>query len=618
MRTFAARWWRTGRALALTGLLTACGGGGGGGGTTAPPPAGGATGVPTKVEVEATPAVSARGASNLFTVAPGLRPSLPPLGGGGGAFTVSVGGQTVSPGGTVPLTGTSATLTVSQPGATAAHAALRLPGVTGQRARLRVAAENGTDLNQNGTANDLLLWAIVIVDTGDDGTADSLYIHERLPTGATFTRSVQGIRFVDINGDGVLNTADGDVLMADQDNDGISDITDTDDDGDGLLDGEDTDDDNDGIADDADTQDTDNDNDGTLNFADPDFTDGLFPSVNTASLAQVKTLVQENFWFREQLPANLNAFTHPIPLTATLNDVYSAYLTAPELTALTQNLSGIITGIGVVLTAAEGGGVQVAQVLAGSGAVDAGVQVGDRIVGVGGLDTSAATTAEAAGLIRGAANTTVFLTLERGTTRLNLIVQRRVLTFPLVSSVDEGGGVLRVVVNSYGNGVAQSLRNAVAAAAPATGVIVDLRGNPGGLVNEATSMADDFLSSGTIVTLDLFNGADQVTNATQSGADTQLPLVVLVDGGSASASEIFCAAIKENNRGRIVGQTTFGKGIVQFVYTLPAGDGLKLTTAAYLTPQGNNIHGIGVSPTDPVAQGTDPVPVAKGLLTNPP
>ncbi len=602
--------------LAATGLalLSGCAGGGGSqGGVVTPPPAP-PTGLSTLVEVMTDTPVGARQASTLFGTPAGLRATLAPLVNTGAAFSTSLAGVT--------FTGQSAT--VNLPGETLLvsvrlgqqvnSAVVRLPGVAGQRLRLWAAAENGVDFNQDGDSQDLLIRAVSFVDTAADGVSDNLFLFERLYSGAVNTRSAAGIRFMDLNGDGVLNAAQGELVMADQDNDGAADPTDSDDDNDGFLDPEDNDDDNDGVADGSDTTDTDNDNDGVLNFTDPDFTDGLIPSAGGASLNSARQLVQSAFYFRSQIPADLDRFTNAHQMMGALSDIYSSYLTAPDMTALTQGLSGQVSGVGVQLENNPTGGTRIKALVAGGPAATAGVLAGDVLLGVGGMDTSRVTPTEASGLLRGPQNSSVLLTLGRSSQRLNFVLSRATLLFNPVSVSRPAATVLQVTLSAFDTGSAGQVKAAIDAEAGLTGLILDLQGNPGGLVDEAVTLADYFLSGGNIVTLAPFGAASTISTASNQASDITLPLAVLTDPNSASASEIFAAAIKENNRGNVVGQITFGKGIVQYIYTFSGGDGLKLTAAGYLTPLGNNIHGVGVSPTHPVSTGADPVAVALGLL----
>lgn len=596
------------------GLLVGCAGGGGSQAGVVTPPAPTPTGVSTLVEVMTDTPVGARQASSLFTTPAGLRATLPVLINTGAGFSTSLAGVTFTgQSATVNLAGETLLVSVRL-GQQVNSATVRLPGVAGQRLRLWVAAENGVDFNQDGDSQDLLLHAVSMVDTAGDGVSDNLFLFERLFSGAMNTRSAAGIRFMDLNGDGVLNNAQGELLMADQDNDGAGDPTDSDDDNDGFLDPEDNDDDNDGTPDGSDTTDTDTDNDGVANFSDPDFSDSLIPAAGGSSLASARQLVGSAFYFRSQIPADLNRFTNAHQMMASLSDVYSTYLTAPDMTALTQGLAGQVSGVGVQLENNPTGGTRIKALVAGGPAATAGVLVGDVLLGVGGMDTSRVTPTEASGLLRGPQGSRVLLTLGRGSQRLNFVLVRATLLFNPVSVSRPAATVLQVNLSAFDTGSAGQVKAAIDAEAGLTGLILDLRGNPGGLVDEAVTLADYFLSGGNIVTLAPFGAATTTNTASSQATDINLPLVVLTDPNSASASEIFAAAIKENNRGSVVGQITYGKGIVQYIYTFSGGDGLKLTAAGYLTPLGNNIHGVGVTPTHPLASSADPLPVALGLL----
>lgn len=299
------------------------------------------------------------------------------------------------------------------------------------------------------------------------------------------------------------------------------------------------------------------------------------------------------------LPAStLDAPTIP-SLLAQLRDRYTVYLRPAEYRAFLDRVSTTQVGVGLSLVRDRRAGLRVIQSLQGSPAARAGLGGGDAILAIDGVSTRGLDIQGAlAHLESGVAGTGVELRVRlshSGNVRNVRLERIRITTHP-VSWNDIGTGARRVRViriSTFADGVARRVR-ALAANAPS--VVIDLRGDPGGLLDEAVDTASIFVRKGTIVSWYGANVGYHLRSATNSSLPP-MPLAVLVDRGTASAAEIVAAAIGDHRRGAIVGARTFGKGSLQSVQPLANGAALKLTIAEYRTPKGRDLHGRGVLPT---------------------
>jgi len=293
-------------------------------------------------------------------------------------------------------------------------------------------------------------------------------------------------------------------------------------------------------------------------------------------------------------------------VVAGLGDIYSQYLPADEYTALTQHIAGTLSGVGLLIELDPAAGVpRVVAPYKGTPAFEAGILAGDLIIKIDGQDTAGMTLDEAANRLRGPEGTTVLVTIARGQgSEQELKLTRAVIEIPSVeASTIEGEQTLGYLrINMFSQHTAQELGQALAGLQEAKiqGMLLDLRNNPGGDLDAAVKVAGYFLKPGQPVVHIVNTGTTQTLQA--EGDPVDLPLVVLVDQGSASASEIVAGAIKDTQRGILVGQTTFGKGLVQTVFPIAGNAGVKLTTHRYLTPANKDIHGNGIAPDREVLQ----------------
>ena len=287
-------------------------------------------------------------------------------------------------------------------------------------------------------------------------------------------------------------------------------------------------------------------------------------------------------------------------MLASLGDPYSEYYSAEELNALMQQTEGVYFGIGAYVSLDTVSGLpKIAGTIAGAPSEEVGLRTNDLIYEVDGTATYGMTLTEVVSLIKGPENTTVNITIVRegASDYLDFTVTRRKVESPTVeySMLEEGMAYIQVkefdsvTVGQFENALASARRDGM------KGLILDLRANPGGSLNAVVEMSRMILPKGMIVYTEDKNGkrSEYTCDGTR---ELEVPLTVLVDMNSASASEIMAGAIKDYELGTLVGTTTFGKGIVQQIMPFSDGSAVKLTISAYYTPKGNNIHGIGIVP----------------------
>jgi carboxyl-terminal processing protease len=285
-----------------------------------------------------------------------------------------------------------------------------------------------------------------------------------------------------------------------------------------------------------------------------------------------------------------------------LDDPFTNYLEPKAAAREVQDRSGTFEGIGAVLTPrnrVSGEGVEILTVYAGGPAATAGVQRGDIFLEVDGVDVSEATTSEVVDLVRGPGGTTVAITFLRPGEEdpVRFAIVRDTIQIIDVSSTMLTDGVGYLNLRSFGN---QLLYDQMITQLDEledqgmTALILDLRDNPGGLLSQGVQVADEFLAGGDIV----FQRARGVTQryAAATLAARDLPMVVLVNENSASASEIVAGALQENDRALVIGEPTFGKGVAQSVISLPDGGQLAYTSFEWLTPERRTIAEVGITP----------------------
>ncbi len=324
-------------------------------------------------------------------------------------------------------------------------------------------------------------------------------------------------------------------------------------------------------------------------------------SDNFSTFWQAWNLVHEHFVDREALDATQLEYGAIRGLLSALGDEgHTVFLTPQELASRQADLTGKFSGIGAQLGLKEGLPVIVAP-FDGSPADQAGVKAGDIIMEVDGQDVSAWPVDEVASNIRGEAGTDVALTLLRsdeGKT-LELTITRGEIVVPAATwSMVPGSDVALVRLSQFSANATDELRAALeeAKAAGATGLILDLRNNPGGLLDQAVKVSSQFLVEGNVLQEEDAQGRREAYPVKRGGVATDIPMVVLINQGSASSAEILAGAIQDHGRGILVGETTFGTGTVLRSFALNDGSALLLGTKQWLTANGRLIRKQGIEP----------------------
>jgi carboxyl-terminal processing protease len=285
-------------------------------------------------------------------------------------------------------------------------------------------------------------------------------------------------------------------------------------------------------------------------------------------------------------------------MLATLGDPNTRYLTPEQENAARNQMQGQLEGIGAEVTEADDGSIVIVSPYEGSPAEDAGLQSGDILREADGTPLTGMPVSEAASLVRGPAGTIVNLTIERDGETFQVEVTRGVIRVPSVRGEMLENNIAYARLSRFGDNSAEELHNLLTdlMAQNPDGLILDLRGNPGGGLDTVVEIADDFLSEGQVVTQEFGNESDKVFESTEEGVAEEVPLVILIDGGSASASEVLAGAIRDRERGTLIGTTSFGKGTVQTWWSLSNNGCLRITTARWLTPDGVWVHEEGLEP----------------------
>ncbi|MCH4887398.1 PDZ domain-containing protein [Acidaminobacter sp. JC074] len=277
-------------------------------------------------------------------------------------------------------------------------------------------------------------------------------------------------------------------------------------------------------------------------------------------------------------------------------DKHSKYYTEDEFQAFVKSLDGTLIGIGVYIEEIDSG-IKVISPIEGSPANAAGIMSGDVITHVDGLKVTEISYQTAIDMIKGEPDTSVKITIDRNGTTLNFDITRAVISIPDVTYeiLDNNIGYLKII--QFGDGVSVEVENAIVALTEQgmDFLIIDLRNNPGGYLSEVIEISEWFVDiEDDIVHVDYKAFEDESYYAKKPALD--IPLCVLINNGSASASEILAGAIKYNERGTLIGETTYGKGTVQSLYTLLNDTAMKLTTAEYFAANETKVNGIGVEP----------------------
>jgi carboxyl-terminal processing protease len=296
-------------------------------------------------------------------------------------------------------------------------------------------------------------------------------------------------------------------------------------------------------------------------------------------------------------------------------DPHSVYMPPSVYKELRMETGGRFAGVGLEVTIKKGW-ITVVSPIEGSPADHADIKAGDRIIKINGKSAREMDLSEAVGMMRGKSGSHVQLTILRDDTKrpFDVSLVRKVIQVPSIRAelLPDHIGYARITSfqERTGPDLAEAL-HAMEKSGPLKGLILDMRNNPGGLLDQAVSVSDLFLQSGTIVTTESRRKEVDRRVASGQGTEPNYPIIILVNGGSASASEIVAGALQDNARALVMGTQSFGKGSVQSVMELDDGSALKLTIARYFTPSGRSIQALGITPDVIVAESVGKTPTKR-------
>lgn len=323
-------------------------------------------------------------------------------------------------------------------------------------------------------------------------------------------------------------------------------------------------------------------------------------AVNEDTVAKMKVIenVIDTYFYKEDVDKDAMVDGIFKGMVESLGDPYSEYYSKEELESLYQDSFGVYYGVGAYVSLDTTTGLaKVSGIIADSPAEEADLRAEDIIYKVDDVDVTGMSLQETVSLIKGDENTTVKLTLIRDGKEIEKEVTRRKVESPTVNFKMLDDGMAYIQITEFDTVTVDQFTEAMAMARgnDMKGLILDLRSNPGGNLSSVVSIAKQMLPKGLIVYTEDRDGNREEYSCNGS-KELDVPMVVLVNGNSASASEILAGAIKDYGIGTLVGTTTFGKGIVQRPIELSDGSAVKLTISSYYTPNGINIHGIGIEP----------------------
>jgi len=333
-------------------------------------------------------------------------------------------------------------------------------------------------------------------------------------------------------------------------------------------------------------------------------------------LQQLYQYIESYFYWPERIDDSLLLYGARKGMAKQLEDPYSEFLDPADRERWEESLEGKFSGVGIEITIKDGILTVIAP-LVGTPAEQAGVQAGDQILAIDEESTEGMTLTEAAVRIRGEAGTTVVLLIRHkdGSKEEIPIVRARISVDAVTSELVAEGRIGYIRIARFDSEVTLELDRALLGVdlEMLDGLILDLRNNPGGLLPAAISVASRFVDEGVVVSTNGRISGEQNYWST-GNLVPNLPLVVLINGGTASAAEIVAGAIRDHNMGILMGERSFGKGVIQRMIEFPGGAALKLTTGEYFTPLGQAVHEVGIAPDIELAEGEDPIEAASAWI----
>ena len=316
-------------------------------------------------------------------------------------------------------------------------------------------------------------------------------------------------------------------------------------------------------------------------------------------LSKIKSVIEKNYLWKDKIDEQKLKDGAIEGYVNGLGDKYTEYIPASEMKEFTENITGSFVGIGIYMIADEDSGrVIVYYPIPESPAEKAGIKPGDVIISVNDVEYTSDDFDKIADYIKGEVGTNVKLVIERDGEKLDFEITRQKIEVNPISSKVLKDNIGYINLPSFDSDSSKKLKEKIddLVANGAKSLILDLRNNGGGIVDESTKMADFFLDKGKTIMTTKDNKDKEETEKTKSKITYDMPLVVLTNENTASASEILTAALKDNQRAKVIGTKTYGKGVIQTVISLSDGSGIKITTAEYYTPNGNEINKKGITP----------------------